>query len=209
MRASAATALLAAAAAFPLLAQPFGAARSEFRVNTSTTGSQQLPSVAYDASGSFLVVWDGGAGTVDEVQGQRYVASLPTGTEFRVNTFTTAFQYEAHVAGSRGGSGPTYVVVWTSRTSFTAMAARAGISRRNRPAPLSSMIGRSPNKSARTLRQISVSGPVLLSAAAAIAAPNDNAANNSTWRQRATCSAQKTGIRSVLDICAILPGRLL
>jgi hypothetical protein len=40
----------------PLVAaQPLG---SEFRVNTYTTNSQRLPSVASDSTGNFVVAWN-------------------------------------------------------------------------------------------------------------------------------------------------------
>jgi len=89
----------------------------EFRVNTVTTQSQQQPRVAIDANGNFVVVWtsenqDGsGAG----VFGQRYSPSgTPLGPEFRVNTFTTGFQYRPAV--SAAGTPNNFVVVWQDGT---------------------------------------------------------------------------------------------
>jgi hypothetical protein len=84
----------------------------EFRVNTYTTSSQIFPSVASDASGSFVVVWMSQDGWADGVFGQRYAASgAPLGPEFRVNTYTTDQQQRPLVAvGPSGG----FVVVWNS-----------------------------------------------------------------------------------------------
>ncbi len=98
------------------VAQPFGAANAEFRVNTTTTADQFSPAIAYHAPNSFLVVW-GGAGVSevasDGVFGQRYGFAQPIGGEFRINTFTTGGQGPARVAGG-GASGPQFVVVWPS-----------------------------------------------------------------------------------------------
>jgi hypothetical protein len=90
----------------------------EFRVNTYTTDNQQQPRVATDANGNFVVVWtsenqDGsGAG----VFGQRFASSGgPVGPEFRVNTFTTGFQYRPAVAASATPNN--FVVVWQDGTT--------------------------------------------------------------------------------------------
>ena len=47
---------------------------AEFRVNTTTMGGQRFPSVASDATGNFVVVWQGNAqvGTANDIFGQRY-----------------------------------------------------------------------------------------------------------------------------------------
>src|SRR5262245_39803235 len=71
----------------------------QFQVNTYTTSFQQRPSVAADADGDFVVVWDvwdgiGSAGTdtsAQSVQGQRYASDgTPQGGQFQVNTYTTS-----------------------------------------------------------------------------------------------------------------------
>ncbi len=56
------------------------AAGPQFQVNSYTTGNQQLPSVAVDANGDFVVVWQsyGSSGSdtrIWSVQGQRYGAN--------------------------------------------------------------------------------------------------------------------------------------
>jgi hypothetical protein len=90
----------------------------EFRVNTYTTSQQNRPSVAADASGNFVVVWDAysqiAAG--DDVFGQRYASSgAPLGPEFRVNAFTSFDQLTPAVSADLSGN---FVVVWQSGGAF-------------------------------------------------------------------------------------------
>jgi hypothetical protein len=92
-----------------------GAAGPEFQVNTVTQYFQDLPAVAANDAGSFVVTWQGsgadgpgGKGIV----GRRYDASgAPQGAEFAVNTFTTAAQSRPSVAMDPSGN---FVVVWDS-----------------------------------------------------------------------------------------------
>jgi len=87
---------------------------SEFHVNAYTTNYQTGPSVAMDASGSFVVVWTstGQDGDGYGVFGQRYnSAGTPQGSEFQVNTTTTGAQYAPAVAMDNTGG---FVVVWSS-----------------------------------------------------------------------------------------------
>ena len=70
--------------------------------------------MAADASGNFVVTWQGQGSDYDVVGvfGQRYDSSgAPLGPEFRVNTYTTSFQRYPSVAAA--GSGD-FVVVWQS-----------------------------------------------------------------------------------------------
>jgi hypothetical protein len=86
----------------------------EFRVNTFTTDAQQLPLIAADAAGNFVVTWQSYTqdGSSDGVFGQRFAASgAPLGPELRVNTFTTSFQGQPSVAANVAGN---FVVVWQS-----------------------------------------------------------------------------------------------
>ena len=89
----------------------------EFRVNTYTTDSQEQPRVASDLNGNFVVVWTSEAqdGSAAGVFGQRYAGSgAPLGGEFRVNTYTTGFQYNPAV--SAAASPNNFVVVWQDGT---------------------------------------------------------------------------------------------
>ena len=92
-----------------------GAAQGgEFRVNTVTANSQNLPSVAMDDDGDFVVAWTSSLqdGSGNGVYAQRYNASgVAQGIEFRVNTFTTVTQDRPHVAMDADGD---FVVVWRS-----------------------------------------------------------------------------------------------
>ncbi|MBT4520861.1 MAG: hypothetical protein HOC23_12725 [Halieaceae bacterium] len=89
----------------------------EFQVNTYTTGHQDDPSVAMDADGDFVVVWESGGkgaqdGEDDGIYGQRYnAAGTRQGSEFRVNTYTTQDQSDVQVAMDAAGN---FVVVWES-----------------------------------------------------------------------------------------------
>jgi hypothetical protein len=85
----------------------------EFRVNTYTTNNQNVPSVAMDADGDFVIAWSG-AGQSDSTSifAQRYHATgVPQGDEFRVNTYTTGGQNSPSVAMGADGD---FVVAWES-----------------------------------------------------------------------------------------------
>jgi hypothetical protein len=96
------------------LAGPIG---SQFQVNTYTTNWQNLPAVAMDGDGDFVVAWNsfGSDGTDTHyysVQAQRYnAAGLPQGAQFQVNTYTTESQSLAAAAMDSAGN---FVIVWTS-----------------------------------------------------------------------------------------------
>ena len=94
---------------FDTSGNPIGA---EFRVNTYTTGNQLLSTLSADALGNFVVTWQANAQDGDSygVFGQR-VDSLGAfrGAEFRVNTYTTAFQGVPHVGVDDVGN---FVVAW-------------------------------------------------------------------------------------------------
>jgi len=84
----------------------------EFRVNTSTTGTQFWPSVACDPAGNFVVTWYGyvPGGNSFDVIAQRFSATgAPLGGEFRVNTYATGAQWFPMVASDDAGN---FVVVW-------------------------------------------------------------------------------------------------
>ncbi len=104
--------LIVGASAMPAFAQaPSG---SEFLVNAYTTGAQQYPAVASDASGAFVVVWSsvGQDGSSNGVFGRRFNASGdPVGGEFPINTYTMSFQSFPAVASAPSGN---FVVVWGS-----------------------------------------------------------------------------------------------
>jgi hypothetical protein len=94
---------------------------AEFRVNTVTSGAQRSPALAMDADGDFVVVWasrgqddpsDNSSAGYD-IFAQRYnAAGNAQGSELRVNSFTTGFQYVPVVAMDAGGD---FVVAWQSR----------------------------------------------------------------------------------------------
>jgi len=86
----------------------------EFRVNTYTTSYQFGRSVAISSLGDFVVAWSSynQDGSHWGVFGQRYASSgTPLGPEFRINTYTTGFQWTPSVASDAAGN---FVVAWTS-----------------------------------------------------------------------------------------------
>jgi hypothetical protein len=93
-------------------AQVFGPSGAVLRVNTYTTGQQAGGSVAMDDAGNFEVVWSGaGPDGGDEVYAQRFTFAAPTGSQFRVNTYTTGSQHGGRIAFNPLGTG---AVVWVS-----------------------------------------------------------------------------------------------
>ncbi len=96
---------------FDAAGQPQGEA---FQVNSYTTASQGVPSVATDAQGNFLVVWHTGFGQDGDgrsAHGQSFdAAGTRRGGEFQINTYTTNSQGFPHaVIGTDG-----VFVVWQS-----------------------------------------------------------------------------------------------
>ncbi len=84
---------------------------SEFQVNTYTDYSQENPSVAMDADGDFVVVWQSKYGPMgQEIFAQRFNNSgTAVGSEFRVNSFTSSNQVNPDVAMDADGN---FVVTW-------------------------------------------------------------------------------------------------
>ena len=88
----------------------------EFRVNTLTTHEQDLPRLAMDADGDFVIAWESfaqvGDGDGDGVFARRFdAAGNPLGDEFLVNTHTTNHQFNAVPAMDDDGD---FVVAWIS-----------------------------------------------------------------------------------------------
>jgi hypothetical protein len=91
-----------------------GVALGAGRANTYTTGNQQRPSVASDANGNFIVVWEseGQDGSGAGIFGQRYDSSgAKRGAEFNVNAHTMDYQTAPAVASDASGN---FAVVWNS-----------------------------------------------------------------------------------------------
>jgi len=96
---------------FDALGQKSGA---EFRLNTTTARSQQDPSVATLADGSFVATWQSTLqdGSGWGVYGQRFAADGSLlGSEFRVNSYTNSDQSEPVVRALPHGG---FVVAWLS-----------------------------------------------------------------------------------------------
>ena len=87
---------------------------TEFQINTHTTDRQSKPSVAMDAAGNFVVVWQSynQDGSDSGIFARRYNQNgIALEDEFQVNTFTTHQQYEPQIARDKNGN---FVVTWTS-----------------------------------------------------------------------------------------------
>ncbi|MDD2990284.1 MAG: cadherin domain-containing protein, partial [Zoogloea sp.] len=86
----------------------------EFHVNTTTADNQNLPTVAMDSSGNFVITWESYAqdGSLQGIYGQRYDSSGGAqGGEFRINTTTANAQQNPVVTMTGGGS---FAVTWQS-----------------------------------------------------------------------------------------------
>jgi hypothetical protein len=86
---------------------------AELQVNTYTSSSQGNPSVAADADGDVVVVWNSsnqdGSGT--GIFARRLsAAGVFLAAEFQVNAFTPSVQIGPSVAAEAGGD---FVVVWS------------------------------------------------------------------------------------------------
>jgi hypothetical protein len=101
-------------------AQNGAAQGADFQINSYTTNTQRRPSVAADADGDFVVVWEsvGSVGTDTpipggfSIQGQRYASDgTARGAQFQVNAYTTGSQHVPSVSAAPDGD---FVVVWTS-----------------------------------------------------------------------------------------------
>lgn len=92
-----------------------GTPGGEFMVNLHTRFGQTYPSVAMDAPGNFVVVWQSHHQYGDAnygAFGRRYNATgIPQASEFLVNSYTTDDQLVPSVALEPGGN---FVVVWSS-----------------------------------------------------------------------------------------------
>ncbi|MEH2022944.1 beta strand repeat-containing protein [Nostoc sp.] len=86
----------------------------EFKVNTHTSGYQSNSTVAMDAAGDFVISWQSYYQDGDGygIYAQRYNnAGVAQGNEFKVNTYTSSFQYNPTVAIDGTGD---FVISWQS-----------------------------------------------------------------------------------------------
>ncbi|MGJ5631155.1 beta strand repeat-containing protein [Nostoc sp. CALU 1950] len=87
---------------------------SEFRANTTITGSQSNPTIAIDADGDFVISWasNGQDGSGFGIYAQRYNSSgVAQGGEFKVNTYTLDSQSNPTIAMDADGD---FVISWQS-----------------------------------------------------------------------------------------------
>jgi hypothetical protein len=103
------------------------ATSTEFQVNTATTLNQQLPLIANDAAGDFVVAWTyqendpPNAGSDYDIHAQRFSSTAaPLGTEFPVNSETQGRQWFGDIGMDSAGN---FIVAWDS-ASYTQILAR-------------------------------------------------------------------------------------
>jgi len=87
---------------------------SEFRVNSYTTNLQTSPAIGVDADGDFVITWQSYVqdGSDYGIYAQRYnAAGVAQGSEFRVNSYTTSWQYVPAISMDADGD---FVITWTS-----------------------------------------------------------------------------------------------
>jgi phosphodiesterase/alkaline phosphatase D-like protein len=113
---------------FGVYAQRYDVAGSpvggEFRVNTTTNGAQEAPSVAMAADGRFIIAWQsaGQDGSGFGIYAQKYdAAGGRVGSEFKVNTDTLQNQTEPSIAMAPDGR---FVVAWRVSDLSTAILAK-------------------------------------------------------------------------------------
>ncbi|WP_198157066.1 PKD domain-containing protein, partial [Aquincola tertiaricarbonis] len=98
---------------FNAAGQPAG---GEFRVNTTITSTQNMPTVLGLADGSFVVAYESDysnatAGYTYDVLGQRFAADgTPLGAEFTLNSNVNGSQVQPQLASLAGGG---FVAAWT------------------------------------------------------------------------------------------------
>jgi hypothetical protein len=86
---------------------------SEFKVNTTTTGIQNVSAVASESSGQFVVAWVTPDGNGYGVAAQRFdAAGAKAGAQFSVNTYTTGAAGFPDV--SMNPNSGDFVIVWRS-----------------------------------------------------------------------------------------------
>jgi hypothetical protein len=86
---------------------------SESQINTTTSGNQASPTVAMDAAGNFIVVWQGPGLSDEDIFAQRFDPNgKPLGAEFQVNSYADSQQLCPAVAMNVGGQ---FVAVWESQ----------------------------------------------------------------------------------------------
>jgi len=87
----------------------------EVRVNATTSGYQNSPSVAASPSGAYVVAWTSAQNGDADIFAQRYSsAGSAVGGELAVNATTASGQRDSAVAVSATGD---FIVVWTSYTN--------------------------------------------------------------------------------------------
>ncbi|HET6565269.1 MAG TPA: hypothetical protein VFG52_07645 [Xanthomonadales bacterium] len=102
----------------------------DFRINSSTAGSQSWPSVADYAGNGFFVTWQspvstGGDSDPDGIEARvvRGINDFP-GPQFQVNTYTTESQFQPSVGGKAGRIATVWISARNTETSQIVVVGR-------------------------------------------------------------------------------------
>jgi len=94
---------------------------TDFQVNTTTLGRQNLPAVCIQPTGEFIVVWTNnqeGSNSGADVVARRFDGSAaPLGAEFQVNTYTTGNQ-GIHDGAQIDCSNSAFIITWTDDSGY-------------------------------------------------------------------------------------------
>lgn len=103
---------------------------TEFQVNTTTTDTQERPTITGLSNGTFVASWvddsgEGGDASNSSIKAQIFTASGDKiGTEFLVNTSTTNFQVQPTITGLSSGN---FVISWIDGSGEGGDASNYGI----------------------------------------------------------------------------------
>lgn len=97
----------------------------ETLINTTTTGSQTLPSIAMDADGDYVIAWTGPDSFGNGIYMQRFnAAGVAQGSETLVNTTEAGIQDRPSVALDANGD---FVIVWQGQGDDVSLSTDYGI----------------------------------------------------------------------------------
>jgi hypothetical protein len=92
-----------------------GAASKPFQANTADIDAASAPSIAMDATGDFVLIWDGEKDGNVDVVAQRYTADgTPAGKAFRANATIDGYQGAVSGQAVAMDAAGEFTVVWTS-----------------------------------------------------------------------------------------------
>ena len=138
---------------FGVYAQRYSAAGvaqgTEFRVNVTTTNSQDQPAVAMDSSGNFVVAWQSTHAGRSDIYARRFdAAGTALSGEFQVNSVTPAAQSLPTVAMNASGA---FVIGWNNLNGILGQLYNAAGSLVGGEFSVNTSSGASPNRAAAAM----------------------------------------------------------